>query len=69
MLDVTDIVIGGVVPSVLGEPFFEALANELEGRSRLPHLQGLRVRGLATTRIGPLASAAALARRESSRTG
>ena len=67
MLDVTDIVIGGVVPSVLGEPFFEALANELEQRSRLPHLQGLRVRGLATTRIGPLASAAALARRESSR--
>jgi glucokinase len=67
MLDVTDIVIGGVVPSVLGAPFFEALANELEQRSRLPHLQGLRVRGLATTRIGPLTSAAALAHRESSR--
>lgn len=65
MLDVTDIVIGGVVPSVLGEPFFDALATELEQRSRLPHLQDLRVRGLATTRIGPLASAAALARRES----
>jgi len=64
MLDVTDIVIGGVVPSVLGEPFFEALSTELEQRSRLPHLHDLRVRGLATTRIGPLASAAALARRE-----
>ena len=64
MLDVTDIVIGGIVPSVLGEPFFDALATELEQRSRLPHLQALRVRGLATTRIGPLASAAALARRD-----
>lgn len=64
MLDVSDIVVGGVVPSVLGQPFFDALATELEHRSRLPHLQELRVRGLATTRIGPLASAAALARRE-----
>lgn len=62
MLDVTDIVIGGVVPSVLGTVFFDALDNELEQRSRLPHLQALRVRGLATTRIGPLASAAAVAR-------
>lgn len=62
MLDVADIVIGGVVPSVLGQPFFDALAGELEQRSRLPHLHDVRVRGLATTRIGPLASAAALAR-------
>ncbi len=64
MLDVTDIVVGGVVPSVLGEPFFDALATELEQRSRLPHLQALRIRGLATTKIGPLSSAAALARRD-----
>ena len=63
MLDITDIVIGGVVPSVMGQPFFDALATELEHRSRLGHLQDLRVRGLGPAGIGPLASAAAVAYR------
>lgn len=63
MLDVTDIVIGGIVPSVMGQPFFDALATELEQRSRVAHLHDLRVRGVGTPGIGPLASAAAVARR------
>jgi glucokinase len=67
MLDVSTIVIGGVVPSVMGAPFFDALAAELEQRSRLTHLQQLRVRGPGSTKIGPLASAAALAWRGAAR--
>jgi len=67
MLDVTDIVIAGSVPSVMGQPFFDALDAELEHRSRVAHLHGLRVRGLGASRIGPLTSAAAVARRAEAR--
>ncbi len=62
MLDVSDIVIGGIVPSVLGDPFFDALAKELDQRSGLQHLAGLRVRGVGAGRLGPLVAAAAVAR-------
>lgn len=62
MLDVPDILIGGIVPSVLGPPFFDALAKELDQRSRLEHLAGLRVRGIGAGRLGPLVAAAAVAR-------
>jgi glucokinase len=62
MLDVTEIVLGGVVPSVFGDPFFEALDRELDQRSGLRHLQQMRVRGVSPGRIGPLAAAAAVAR-------
>lgn len=61
-LDVSDIVVGGAVPSVLGPPFFDALARELDQRSGLSHLSDLRVRGVGTTGVGPLVSAAAVAR-------
>jgi glucokinase len=62
MLDVTEIVLGGVVPSTFGDPFFDALGREFEQRSGLRHLQQLRIRGVATSRIGPLVAAAAVAR-------
>jgi glucokinase len=62
MLDVTEIVLGGAVPSVLGEPFFEALDRELDQRSGLRHLQAMKVRGVSAGRIGPLVAAAAVAR-------
>lgn len=62
MLDVADIVVGGVVPSVFGAPFFDALANELDQRSGLPHLSELRVRGVGSAKVGPLVAAAAVAR-------
>ncbi len=62
MLDVSDIVIGGIVPSVLGAPFFDSLAKELDQRSGLEHLAGLRVRGVGAGRLGPLVAAAAVAR-------
>ena len=63
MLDVADIVIGGVVPSVFGEPFFAALGAELDRRSGLGHLETLRIRGTGTGGVGPLVAAAAIARR------
>jgi glucokinase len=62
MLDVSEIVLGGVVPSVFGEPFFEALGREFEQRSGLPHLESLLIRGVGSSRIGPLVAAAAIAR-------
>lgn len=62
MLDVSEIVLGGVVPSIFGEPFFEALGREFEQRSGLRHLEHLRIRGVGTGRIGPLVAAAAVAR-------
>ena len=62
MFDVDEIVLGGVVPSVFAEPFFEALAREFEQRSSLPHLASMRIRGLGAGRIGPLLAAAAVAR-------
>jgi hypothetical protein len=62
MLDVAEIVIGGSVPSVFGAPFFDALEKELDQRSRLSHLQLMRVRGVAAGRLGPLVAAAAVAR-------
>jgi glucokinase len=62
MLDVADIVIGGLVPSVFGAPFFDALARELDQRSGLDHLESLRIRGTGTGRVGPLVAAAAVAR-------
>ena len=61
MLDVAEIVIGGVVPEVLGPPLFEALAKEFEVRSCLPHLGSVRVRGVSSRQVGPLAAAAAVA--------
>lgn len=64
MLDVSEIVIGGVVPTVFGEPFFDSLAHELDQRSGLAHLEALRVRGVSSGRIGPLVAAAAIARRD-----
>jgi glucokinase len=62
ILDVSDIVVGGVVPSVFGAPFFDALAKELDQRSRLASLSGLRVRGVGHAKVGPLVAAAAVAR-------
>lgn len=62
MLDVAEIVIGGAVPSVFGTPFFDAVEKELDQRSRLSHLQRLRVRGVGSGRLGPLVAAAAVAR-------
>jgi glucokinase len=62
ILDVSDIVVGGVVPSVFGAPFFDALAKELDQRSRLASLRGLRVRGVGHAKVGPLVAAAAVAR-------
>jgi glucokinase len=64
MLDVADIVIGGVVPSVFGAPFFDALAKELDQRSGLAHVATLRVRGTEVGHVGPLVAAAAVARHE-----
>jgi glucokinase len=61
MLDVSDIVIGGSVPSVLSSPFFDALAVELDHRSSLDHLRNLSVRGVGPG-LGPLLAAAAVAR-------
>ena len=61
MLDVSEIVLGGVVPTVFGEPFFEALGREFEQRSSLDHLSSTRVRPMSA-RIGPLVAAAAVAR-------
>ena len=61
-LDVAEIVIGGAVPSVFGQPFFDALARELDQRSGLSHLSELRVRGVGSTGVGPLVAAAAVAR-------
>jgi glucokinase len=62
MLDVSEIVLGGVVPSVFGEPFFEALGREFEQRSGLAHLESMLIRGVGSSRIGPLVAAAAVAR-------
>ena len=65
MLDVADIVIGGVVPSVFGAPFFDAFAKEFDQRSGLSHLASLRVRDTSVGRVGrvgPLVAAAAVAR-------
>jgi glucokinase len=61
MFDPAEIVIGGVVPEVLGPPFFEALAKEFEQRSGLHHLERVRVRGVGSRQIGPLVGAAAVA--------
>lgn len=60
MLDVSDVIVGGVVPSVLGERFFDALEVELDQRSRLGHLAELLVHPAGA--LGPLAAAAAVAR-------
>lgn len=62
LLDVADIVVGGLVPSVLGDPFFDAVAKELDQRSGLSHLADLRVRGVGAAKVGPLVAAAAVAR-------
>ena len=62
MLDVSDIIVGGVVPSVLGPGFFKALDRELDQRCGLDHLKGMRVRGVGSGRLGPLLAAAAVAR-------
>jgi glucokinase len=62
ILDVSDIVVGGIVPSVFGAPFFDALAKELDQRSRLASLSALRVRGVGHAKVGPLVAAAAVAR-------
>ena len=62
LFDPAQIVIGGVVPEVLGAPFFEALEKEFEQRSGLDHLATVRVRGVGSRSIGPLVGAAAVAR-------
>lgn len=62
LFDVTDIVIGGLVPEVLGEPFFDALDREFDQRSGLSHLADIRIRGVGSRQIGPLLGAAAVAR-------
>ncbi len=61
MCDPTDIVIGGIVPSVFGERFFDALDREFEQRCGLEHLADMRVRGVGDG-IGPLLAAASVAR-------
>ncbi|MEO6570815.1 MAG: ROK family protein [Ilumatobacteraceae bacterium] len=61
MLDVSLVVIGGIVPSVFGVPFFDAVGHELDQRSGLRHLDAMRVRGIGNTRVGPLVAAAAVA--------
>jgi glucokinase len=61
LFDPAEIVIGGVVPEVLGPPFFEALAKEFDQRSGLGHLEHVRVRGVGSRQIGPLVGAAAVA--------
>lgn len=61
MFDPSQIVIGGVVPEVLGAPLFDALAKEFEVRSCLPHLSAVRVRGVSSRQLGPLVGAAAVA--------
>ncbi|MCB0967433.1 MAG: ROK family protein [Ilumatobacter sp.] len=61
MFDVAEIIVGGVVPEVLGPPLFDALAKEFEVRSSLPHLASVRVRGVGSRQIGPLVGAAAIA--------
>lgn len=62
LFDVTDIVIGGLVPEVLGSPFFDALDREFDQRSGLSHLADIRIRGVGSRQIGPLLGAAAVAR-------
>lgn len=61
MFDVSQVVIGGVVPEVLGPPMFDALAKEFDVRSCLPHLETVRVRGVSSRQVGPLVAAAAVA--------
>ncbi len=61
-LDVVDIVVAGSVPTVFGQPFFEAVKVEIAQRSRLPHLSGLTVRAVGVANRSPLVGAAALAR-------
>ncbi len=62
LFDVTDIVVGGLVPEVLGGPFFDALDREFDQRSGLSHLADVRIRGVGSRQIGPLLGAAAVAR-------
>lgn len=69
LFDVSEIVIGGVVPEVLGPPFFDALDRELDQRSGLSHVADLRIRGVGSRQIGPLVSAAAVARATDDVTG
>jgi glucokinase len=69
LLDVTDIVIGGAVPSVLGPLFFDALAKEFDQRCGLEHLADIRIRGVSNSRLGPLLAAAAVARRDAAEWG
>lgn len=59
-LDPHEIVLGGVVPTVLGQPFYDAVERELSERSRLPHLRAISVRHAAGP-VGPLLAAASLA--------
>lgn len=61
MLDIAELVIAGIVPQVFGQPFYDALDTELDDRSRLRHLEQLKVRP-ASSALGPLVSAAAIAR-------
>lgn len=61
MLDVSEIVVGGVVCSVFGGPMFAALDRELDQRSQLGHLDTLRVRAVSG-QLSPLHGAAAVAR-------
>lgn len=62
LLDVNEIIIGGIVPIALGAPFFEALDVELDHRRGPGHVTNLRVVEVESGRIGPLVTAAAVAR-------
>lgn len=62
MVDPGLVLVAGPVPSVFGEPMFDAVHRELEQRIRLPHLGGLEVRPIGGGTGGPLVSAAAVAR-------
>ena len=61
MCEPTDVVIGGIVPTVFGERFFQALDVEFEQRCGLGHLSDIRIRSVGEG-IGPLLAAAAVAR-------
>ncbi len=62
LLDVDKIIIGGIVTTALGAPFFEALDLELDHRRGSGHVTNLRVVEVESGRIGPLVTAAAVAR-------
>jgi glucokinase len=53
--------VGGTVPAAFGQPVIEAIEREVHNRSRLSHLDGLRVSAVSLGHGGTLLSAAAAA--------